>query len=90
MGKEDVTSVMGKEGEGPKRGKQIKQEPGAEPNKVEVKAIVLLDEATLVPYHIVEHEDWSDCFTIGSEDSDIEEIDKVGVKSMLKELADFK
>ena len=37
-----------------------------------------------------EGEDQSDCVTIGSEDSDIEEIDKVEVKSILKELADLK
>ena len=99
MEKEDMASVMGKEGEGPKGGKQlervgerleIKQEPGAEPNKVVVIAIVPSDEATLVPYHIVEEEDRSDCDTIGSEDSDIEEIYKVEVQSILKELADFK
>ena len=99
MGKEDVASVMGKEGEGPEGGKQlervgerlqIKQEPGAEPNKVVATAIVPSDEATLVPYHIVEDEDRSDCVTIGSEDSDIEEIDRVEVKSILKELADLK
>ena len=55
MGKEDVASVMGKEGEGAKGGKQlerigerlqIKQEPGAETDKVVVMAIVLSDEAT--------------------------------------------
>ena len=71
-------------------GLQIKQEPGAEPNKVVVMAIVPSDEATLVPYHIVEGENQSDCVTIGSEDSDIEEIDKVEVKFILKELADLK
>ena len=69
---------------------QIKREPGAELDKVVVMAIVPSDEATLVPYHIVEDEDWSDCVTIGSEDSDIEEIDKVEVKCILKELADLK
>ena len=53
-------------------------------------AIVPSDEATLDPYHIVEDEDRSNCFTIGSEDSDIEEIDKVEVKFILKELADLK
>ena len=91
MEKEDVASVMGKEGEGPEGGKQlervgerlqIKQEPGAEPDKVVVMAIVPSDEATLVPFHTVEDEDRSDCVTIGSEDSDIEEIDKVEVISI--------
>ena len=63
MKKEDVTSVMGKEGEGAKGGKaleqvggklQIKKEPGAEPDKVVVTAIVQAEEATLIPYQIVE------------------------------------
>ena len=99
MGKEDVASVMGKEGKGAEGGKgleqiggrlQIKQEPGAESDNVVVTAIVPSDEATLVPYHKVEDENQSNCFTIGSEDSDIEEIDKVKVKSILKELADLK
>ena len=69
---------------------QIKQEPGVESDKVVVMTIVPSNEATLVPYHIAEDEDQSDCITIGSEDSDIEEIDKVEVKSILKELADLK
>ena len=43
-----------------------------------------------MPYHIVEDEDRSDCATIGSEDSDIEEIDKDEVRDTLKELADLK
>ena len=55
-----------------------------------VTAIVPSNEATLVSYHIVEDEDRSNCFTIGSKDSDIEEIDMVEVKSLLKELADLK
>ena len=86
-------------GEGTKGGKeleqiagrlQIKQEPGAEPEKVVVTALVPTGESTLIPYHIVEDEDQSDCVTLGSEDSDIEEIDRVEVKSILKELADLK
>ena len=97
--KEDVGSVMGKEGEGAEGGKeleqiagrlQIKQEPSAEPEKVVVTAIVPTEEPTLIPYHVVEDEDQSDCITLGSEDSDIEEIDKVEVKSILKESADLK
>ena len=59
-------------------------------NTTVVTAIVPSDEATLFPYHIAEDEDQSDCITIGSEDSDIEEIDTVEVKSILKELADLK
>ena len=68
----------------------IKREPGAEPEKVIVTAIVPSEEPTLLPYHIVENEDWSDCVTIRSEDSDIEEIDKDEVRDTLKELADLK
>ena len=99
MKKEDVASVMGKEGEGAKWGKeleqiagrlQIKQEPSAKPEKVVVTAIVPSKEPTLILYHIVEDEDRSDCVTLGSEDSDIEEIDRVEVKSILKELANLK
>ena len=89
---------MGKEGEGTTGGKELKQEggrlmikwePGAEPKKVVVTAIVPSEEPTLLPYHIIEDEDRSDCVTIGSEDSDIEEIDKNEVRDTLKELADL-
>ena len=99
MKKTDIAVVMGKEGEGITGGKElkqegsrltIKQEPGAEPEKVVVTAIVPSKESTLLPYHIVEDEDWSDCVTIRSEDSDIEEIDKDEVRDTLKELADLK
>ena len=99
MKKADVTAVMGKEGEcitGEKEFKQeggklmIKWEPGAEPEKVIVTAIVPSKEPTLLPYHIVEDEDRSDCVTIGSEDSDTEEIDKDEVRDTLKELANLK
>ena len=99
MKKTDVAAVMGKEGEGITGGKELKQEggrlmikwePGAEPEKVIVTTIVPSEEPTLLPYHIVEDEDRSDCVTIGSEDSDIEEIDKDEVRDTLKELADLK
>ena len=99
MKKGDVASVMGKEGEGAKGGKaleqvggklQIKKEPDAEPDKVVVTAIVPAEEATLIPYHIVEDEEGSDCITLGLEDSDVEEINKAEVKSVLKELAELK
>ena len=99
MKKTDVAAVMGKEGEGITGGKELKQEgsrlmikwePGAEPEKVIVTAIVPSEEPTLLPYHIVEDEDRSGCVTIGSEDSDIEEIDKDEVRDTLKELADLK
>ena len=85
MKKTDVVAVMGKEREGITGEKELKQEgsrlmikwePGAEPEKVVVTAIVPSEEPTLLPYYIVEDEDRSDCVTIGSEDSDIEEIDK--------------
>ena len=99
MKKTDVAAVMGKEGEGITGGKELKQEgsrlmikwePGAEPEKIVVTAIVSSKESTLLPYHIVEDEDRSDCVTIRSEDSDIEEIDKDEVRDTLKELADLK
>ena len=63
MKKTDITVVMGKEGEGITGGKELKQEgsrltikwePGAEPEKVVVTAIVPSEESTLLPYHIVE------------------------------------
>ena len=99
MKKTDVAVVMGKEGEGTTWGKELKQEggrlmikwePGAEPEKVIVTAIVPSEEPTLLPYHIVEDEDRSDCVTIRLEDSDIEEIDKDEVRDTLKELANLK
>ena len=65
----------------------IKREPGAEPEKVIVTAIVPSEEPTLLPYHIVEDEDRSDCITIWSEDSDIEEIDKDEVRDTLKRVS---
>ena len=91
MKKEDVASVMGKEGEGVEGGKaleqvggrlQIKRGPGTEPNKVVVTAIVPAEEASLIPYHIVADEDGSDCITLGSEDFDLEEINKVEVRDI--------
>ena len=99
MKKIDVAAVMGKEGEGITGGKELKQEgsrlmikrePGAEAEKVVVTTIVPSEEPTLLPYHIVEDEDRSDCVTIGLEDSEIEEIDKDEERDTLKELADLK
>ena len=69
---------------------QIKKEPGAEPDNVVVTAIVPAEEASLIPYHIVEDEDRSDCITLGSEDTDIKEINKVEVRDILKNLANLK
>ena len=97
--KKDVASMMGKEGEGVEGGKaldqvggrlQIKKEPNAEPNKAIVTAIVPAEEASLIPYHIIEDEDRSDCIALGSEDSDVEEINKVKVRDILKNLANLK
>ena len=98
MGKEDVRVVLGKPGEGLEGGKRLKQEggrltiksePGAEPEKVVISAIVPSEESTIIPYCVKESEEQSDCETIGSE-SDIEEIDKIEVRNILKELAELK
>ena len=95
MTRGDVKAVMGKEGEGVKGGKQLKQEgsrlvtksePGVETEKIVISAIVPLEEPALLPYCIKESEEQSDCETIGS-DSDIEEINKTEVCNILKELA---
>ena len=67
----------------------IKSEPGAEPEKVVISAIVPSEESTIIPYCVKESEEQSDCETIGSE-SDIEEIDKTKVRNILKELAGLK
>ena len=94
----DVKAVMGKEGEGAKGGKHLKQEgsrlviksePRVETEKVVISAIVPLEEPALLPYCIKESEEQSDCGTIGS-DSDIEEINKTEVRDILKELAGLK
>ena len=99
MKKTDVAAVMCKEVEGITGGKELKQEGnrlmikwelGVEPKKVIVTTIVPSEEPTLLPYHIVEDEDRSDCVTIGLEDSNIEEIDKDEVRDTLKELAHLK
>ena len=56
--KEDVRAVLGKPGEGIERGKHLKQEggcltiksePGAEPGKVVISAIVPSEESTIIP-----------------------------------------
>ena len=95
MSREDVKAVMGKEGEGAKGGKHLKQEGsrlviksklGVETEKVVISAIVLSEEPVLLPYCIKEGEEQSDCETIGS-DSIIEEINKTKVRNILKELA---
>ena len=98
MGKEDVRVVLGKPGEGIEGGKHLKQEggrltvksePGAEPEKVVISVIVPSEESTIIPYCVKESEEQSDCETIGTE-SYIEEIDKIEVRNILKELAKLK
>ena len=66
----------------------IKSEPGAEPEKIIISAIVPAEEPTLLPYCINGNEE-EDCETIISV-FDLEEIDKVEVQNVLKELADLK
>ena len=98
MSKEDVKAVMGKEGEGAEGGKQLKQEgsrlviksePGAETEKMVISAIVPPEEPALLPYCVKENEEQSDCETIGSI-SDIEEINQIEVRDILKELAELR
>ena len=83
MREEDVRVVLGKSGEGLEGGKRLKQEggrltiksePGAEPEKIVISAIVPSEESTIMPYCVKgdEEEDWE---TIGT-DSDMEEINK--------------
>ena len=97
MSKEDVSAVLGKPGEGSEGGKHLKQEgghltiksePGAEPEKIVISAIVPVEEPTLLPYCVKGNEE-EDCEAISSV-SDLEEIDKVEVQNVLKELADLK
>ena len=95
--KEDVGVVMGRPGEGAEGGKHLKQEggrlkvktePGAEPERVVISAIVPTEERTLIPY-CVKGDEEEDCETIGT-DSDVEEINKEEVRNILKELAELK
>ena len=67
---------------------KIKSEPGAEPEKIVISAIIPAEEPTLLPYCIKGDEE-EDCETISSV-SDLEEIDKEEVQNILKELADLK
>ena len=89
---------MGKEGEGAEGGKQLKQEGsrlvikselGVETEKIVLSAIVPSEEPALLPYCVKENEEQSDCKTIGSI-SDIEEINKIEVRDILKELAELR
>ena len=97
MREEDVKVVMGKQGEGAEGGKHVKKEgscltiksePGAEAEKVVISAIVPAEESTLIPYCVKGNEE-EDCETIGT-DSDVEEINKEEVRSILKELVELK
>ena len=97
MKKEDVSAVLGRPGKGPEGGKclkqegghlKIKSEPGAEPEKIIISTIVPAEEPTLLPYCVKGNEE-EDCETISSV-SDLEDIDKVEVQNVLKELADLK
>ena len=63
MSKEDVSAVLGRPGEGSEGGKRLKQEgghltiksePGAEPEKVVISAIVPSKESTIIPYCVKE------------------------------------
>ena len=96
MKKEDVSAVLGRPGKGSEGGKCLKQEVGhlkiktergAEPEKIVISAIVPAEEPTLLPYCIKGNEE-EDCETISSV-SNLEEIDKVEVQNILKELADL-
>ena len=98
MSKEDVKAVMGKKGEGAEGGKQLKQEgsrlvikskPGLETEKIVLSAIIPSKEPALLAYCVKENEEQSNCETIGS-DSDIEEINKIEVHDVLKELAELR
>ena len=97
MREEYIKAVMGKQGEGAEGGKHVKKEgsrltiksePGAEAEKVVISAIVLAEESTLIPYCVKGNEE-EDCETIGT-DSDVKEINKEEVRSILKELAKLK
>ena len=97
MKRENVQAVMGRPGEGLEGRKHLKQEgghlkiksePGAEPEKIVISAIFPAEESTLLPY-CVKGDEEEDCETISSS-LDIEEIDKVEVQDVLKELAELK
>ena len=100
MQKEDVKSVLGHESEGAEGGKEveraeggylrIKKELGVKLARVVVSAVVPAEDPAVLQYAIVEDEDRSDCITLGSDDSDVEEINKVEVRDILKNLANLK
>ena len=100
MKKEDVGRVLGCEGEGAEGGKvleraveghlRIKQEPGIELDRVVLSAVVPTEDPAVLQYAIVEDENRSDCITVGLDDFNVEEINKVEVRDILKDLADLK
>ena len=53
-------------------------------------AVVPTEDPACLAYCIREDEEASDCLTLGSSDSNIEEIRKPKVKAILKELAELK
>ena len=67
----------------------IKSKPGVETEKRVLSAIVPSKEPALLPYCVKGNEEQSDCETIGSI-SDIEEINKIEVRDILKELAELR
>ena len=67
----------------------IKSEPGVETEKIVLSTIVPSEEPALLPYCVKENEEQSDCKTIGSV-SNIEEINKIEVRDILKELAELR
>ena len=58
--------------------------------RVVLSAVVPTEDPAVLQYAIVEDEDRSDCITLGSDDSDIEEINKVKVRDILKNLANLR
>ena len=53
-------------------------------------AVVPTEDPACLAYCVQEDEEASDCLTIGSSNSDIEEIRKPEVKAILKELTELK
>ena len=54
-----------------------------------VSAVVPCEDPVVLQYAIVKDEDRSDCITLGSEDSDTEEINKIEIRDILKDLANL-
>ena len=58
---------------------RIKKDLGAELDKVVVNVVGPYEDLAVLQYAIVEDEDGSDCISLGSNDSDVEEIKKIEV-----------